>query len=106
MVLMVGERLLPVPMNRMHITEHELNYALRRAGITHRSQVARVVCEPNGEPSVLRHGAPLDPKLLFDVANAEAIPATQGFQLRTLIQTRMKAVKVPPWLFPGRGCGV
>lgn len=49
MVLMVGERLLPVPMNRMHITEHEFDYALRRAGITHRSQVVCVVCESNAE---------------------------------------------------------
>ena len=30
----------------------------------------------------------------------KTITATQGFQLRTLIQTRLKAVKVPPRLFP------
>lgn len=74
MVLMVGETLLPAAMKRMHINEHELNCALRRAGISHRSQVACVVCESNGELSVLRHGTLLDPTLLFDVANAEAIP--------------------------------
>ena len=74
MVLMVGEKLLPAAMKRMHINEHELNYALRRAGISHRSQVACVVCESNGELSVLRNGTPLDSRLLFDVANAEAIP--------------------------------
>lgn len=74
MVLMAGETLLRPAMHRMHITEHELNYALRRAGISHRNQVACVVCEPNGELSVLRRGTAIDPALLLNIANADQIP--------------------------------
>lgn len=74
MVLMAGETLLHRAMHRMHITEQELNFALRRVGISHRSQVACVVCEPNGELSVLRRGVPIDTALLLNVANAEEIP--------------------------------
>src|SRR5699024_9256225 len=74
MVLMAGEKLLHGAMHRMHITEHELNYALRRAGISHRNQVACVVCEPNGELSVLRRGTLIDRALLLNIANAEEIP--------------------------------
>lgn len=64
------------PMKRMHLTESELNSALRRAGVRARSEVACAIFEPNGHLSILRYGEPIDPALLEDVIGKEQIPDT------------------------------
>ncbi len=60
-------------MKRMHLTESELNSALRRAGVCSRAEVACAIFEPNGHLSILRHGQ-IDPALLADVEGNEQLP--------------------------------
>lgn len=66
---------LAAPMKRMHLTETELNSALRRAGVRSRAEVACAIFEPTGHLSILRYGEPIDPELLDDVIGREHIPA-------------------------------
>jgi uncharacterized membrane protein YcaP (DUF421 family) len=66
---------LAAPMKRMHLTETELNSALRRAGVRSRAEVACAIFEPTGHLSILRYGEPIDPVLLDDVIGREHIPA-------------------------------
>lgn len=61
-------------MKRMHLTEPELNSALRRAGVRARSEVACAIFEPTGHLSILRYGEPIDPLLLDDVIGKEHVP--------------------------------
>jgi len=62
-------------MRRMHLTDEELNSALRRAGVRSRSEVACAVFEPNGHLSIIRSGELIDPALVADVVGLERIPA-------------------------------
>lgn len=66
-LLMVGEQMLRTNMRRAHVTEDELRQRLRLAGISRLEQVACAVLERNGQVSVLRRDAGLDPRLLADV---------------------------------------
>ena len=68
-VLMASDRLDQKAPRRAHITGSELNGALRRAGVRPVSEVACAVHEPGGGLSVLRRGVPIDPELLWDVAD-------------------------------------
>lgn len=61
-------------MKRMHLTDTELNSALRRSGVRSRSEVACAIFEPNGHLSILRYGEPIDPALLDDVVGGEHMP--------------------------------
>lgn len=63
-------------MKRMHLTEPELNSALRRAGVRARSEVACAIFEPTGHLSILRYGELIDPTLLDDVIGKEHVPDT------------------------------
>lgn len=65
---------LPAAMKRMHLTEAELNSALRRAGVRSRAEVACAIFEPNGHLSVLRYGELIDPALVVGVIGRERIP--------------------------------
>ncbi|MDT0158717.1 DUF421 domain-containing protein [Microbacterium sp. ARD32] len=65
---------LSAAMKRMHLTETELNSALRRAGVRARTEVACAIFEPNGHLSIIRYGELIDPGLLHDVIGREHIP--------------------------------
>lgn len=73
-VVMIGHTPDQKMLHRTHVTEPELNFALRRAGVRSRHEVACVIFEPNGHLSVLRRGEPLDPQLLDNVVGADRLP--------------------------------
>lgn len=74
-VLMAGEEVLTRNLRAAHVTEPELNAALRHHGIRHHEEVACAVFESTGRISVLRRGRRLDPTLFFEVRDADLIPA-------------------------------
>lgn len=74
-LLMAGDQVLERNLRRAHVVETELFGALRRAGVRHLGEVACVVFEPSGTISVLRRGAPVDPRLLEGVRDAGLVPA-------------------------------
>jgi uncharacterized membrane protein YcaP (DUF421 family) len=72
-LLMVGGEVRTARMRRARVTEDELRQRLRLAGISRLEQVGCVVLERNGQISVLRRDAGLDPWLLGDVPGAAEI---------------------------------
>ncbi|CAN5447928.1 hypothetical protein BH23ACT6_BH23ACT6_03700 [soil metagenome] len=73
-VLMAGDRMLVENMSRCHVLPGELQSRLRLAGVSHPSEVAAVIFEPNGGISVLRRGTLIDPQLLSGVIGASEVP--------------------------------
>lgn len=73
-LLMAGDRVLEDNMRRAHVVEAELFGALRKVGVRSLDEIACVVFEPSGTISVLRRGAPVDPRLLEGVRDAHLIP--------------------------------
>jgi len=69
-LLMVGAEMQVAQMRRARVTEDELKQRLRLAGISRLEQVGWVVLERNGQISVLRGEAGLDPWLLDDLSGA------------------------------------
>lgn len=47
--------------------------SMRQAGISHPSQVALAVLEPNGRISVLRSGQPIHPRALMGIKGAHVV---------------------------------
>jgi uncharacterized membrane protein YcaP (DUF421 family) len=72
-LLMAGEQMVAQNMRRAHISEDELRQRLRLAGITRLEQVGCAVLERNGQISVLRRGAELDPWLLLDLPDVHRL---------------------------------
>lgn len=52
-LLMRGPQVLEENLKKAHVTENDLQAALRRANITHRSQVLAVIFETSGDISIL-----------------------------------------------------
>ncbi|NYF98181.1 DUF421 domain-containing protein [Janibacter cremeus] len=73
-LLMAGEETLERNMRFAHVTQRELNAALRHSGVRHPREVACVVFESTGRISVLRRGMPLDPALVAWVRDSHRIP--------------------------------
>lgn len=73
-LLMAGDEVLTGNLRASHVTVPELNAALRHAGVRHHGEVACVVFESTGRISVVRCGAPLDPRLLAGVRDADRVP--------------------------------
>ncbi|MCL2543154.1 MAG: DUF421 domain-containing protein [Nocardioidaceae bacterium] len=54
---------------RTRISEHELRYATRNAGVSALRDVAYLVLEPNGSITVIRAGDEVDPWLVADLTS-------------------------------------
>jgi uncharacterized membrane protein YcaP (DUF421 family) len=66
-LLVSGESILTENLKRARISEAELWETLRSGGIRNLSEVAAVVLEGTGAVSIIKSGAPLDPRLLSGV---------------------------------------
>ncbi len=75
-LLMAGDEVIQANLRRTHVSEKELVARLRQAGIRHRTEVACVILESNGQISVLRSGVLIEPRMLAGVAGAEQVPAS------------------------------
>ncbi|MGO2097613.1 MAG: DUF421 domain-containing protein [Candidatus Microbacterium stercoravium] len=64
---------IPAAMKRTHVTEAELNSALRRSGVRSGTEVACVVFEPNGHLSIIRYGEQIDLALFEDVIGSDRL---------------------------------
>lgn len=73
-LLVAGDRVLKANLRRVHVVEAELFGALRRAGIRNLGEIACVIFEASGTISVLRRGAPVDPRLLEGVRDGHLVP--------------------------------
>jgi uncharacterized membrane protein YcaP (DUF421 family) len=73
-LLMAGDLVLEANLRRVHVVEPELHGALRMAGVRHPGEIACVVFEASGTISVLRRGAPVDPRLLEGVRDGHLVP--------------------------------
>lgn len=73
-LLVAGDRVLKANLRRVHVVEAELFGALRRAGIRNLDEIACVIFEASGTISVLRRGAPVDPRLLEGVRDGHLVP--------------------------------
>jgi len=67
LLLVREEHIIADNLKRARVSDGELWEALRLAGIRNLSEVALVVFESTGSISVIRKGAPLDPRLLNEV---------------------------------------
>lgn len=67
LLLVREERIIADNLKRARVSDGELWEALRLAGIRNLSEVALVIFESTGSISVIRKGAPLDPRLLKEV---------------------------------------
>jgi len=54
-----------------HVSQSDINSALRKAGIGQRSDAQAMILEPTGQISVIRTGQAIDPELFADVLGAE-----------------------------------
>ncbi len=66
-LLVEGDHILKSNMNHAHVSDLQLWEVLRSAGVRNLGEVAYVVFEATGAVSVIRNGAPLDPRLLDGV---------------------------------------
>lgn len=73
LLVMAGPEVISEHLDQAHITEEDLKYKLRQAGITHPSQVLAVVIESTGDVSVLKAGDQVDYDLFSDVRGAERL---------------------------------
>ena len=73
MVLAVDGRVRTDALARYGLTLPILWSTMRQAGISHPSQVALAVLEPNGRISVLRTGQPVHPRALLGVKGAHLV---------------------------------
>lgn len=69
-LLMAGSRILEENLRRCHVQPAELQARLRLAGVRNPDEVAAVTLESSGDLSVVRAGAPLDPRLFSGVVGA------------------------------------
>jgi len=69
-LLMARDRVLSKNLTAVRMTNDDLNYKLRAAGITHKKQVLAVVMETTGDVSVLKAGDDFDMDLLHGVRDA------------------------------------
>lgn len=60
-------------MSFAHITERDINSAVRKAGLGRRSDVQLMILEPTGQISVIRRGQLVDASVFKDVLGAERI---------------------------------
>lgn len=56
-----------------HITERDINSAVRKAGLGRRSDVQLMILEPTGQISVIRRGQLVDASVFKDILGAERI---------------------------------
>lgn len=70
-LIMAGEKVLSKNLTAVRMTNKDLNYKLRAAGITHKKQVLAVVMESTGDVSVLKVGDDFDIALLDGVRDAD-----------------------------------
>ncbi|MFD1211068.1 YetF domain-containing protein [Arthrobacter sp. GCM10027362] len=66
-LLVDGERILAGNLKRARVSEAELWETLRSGGIRNLTEVALVVLEGTGAISIIKRGAPLDPRLLSGI---------------------------------------
>nr|WP_175973250.1 YetF domain-containing protein [Corynebacterium sp. Marseille-Q2823] len=60
-------------MHFAHITERDINSAVRKAGLGRRSDVQLMILEPTGQISVIRRGQLVDASVFKDILGAERI---------------------------------
>ena len=60
-------------MSFAHITERDINSAVRKAGLGRRTDVQLMILEPTGQISVIRRGQLVDASVFKDVLGAERI---------------------------------
>ena len=72
-VLVVAGKVQNDTMRTYGLTTPMLWSALRQAGVSHLTQVALVVLEPNGQISVVRAGQPIHPRALLGVKGAHRV---------------------------------
>ena len=72
-VLAVAGKVRNEALQRYGLTLPVLWSAMRQAGVSHPSQAALVVLEPNGRISVLRTGQPIHPRALLGVRGAHTV---------------------------------
>lgn len=72
-VLAVDGRVRTDSLTRYGLTLPVLWSTMRQAGVSHPSQVALAVLEPNGRISVLRTGQPIHPRALLGVKGAHVV---------------------------------
>ncbi|WP_434612848.1 DUF421 domain-containing protein [Arthrobacter sp. A5] len=70
-LLVAGERILTGNLKRARVSEEELWETLRGGGVRNLSEVAVVVLEGTGSVSIIKRGAPLDPRLLHGIQGAD-----------------------------------
>lgn len=73
LLVMVGTTVLTEQLNIARMTEEDLKYKLRSAGITHPNQVLAVVLETTGDVSVLKTGSGVDPWLFAGIRGVEKL---------------------------------
>ncbi len=73
LLVMAGPQMIHESLDRARITEADLKYKLRMAGVTHPSQVFAVVVETTGDVSVLKSSDQIDLDLFSDVRGAERL---------------------------------
>jgi len=72
-LLMAGREPIAANLHRAGVSAADLRTVLRSAGIRDPGEVACVILEPAGSVSVIRRGAPLDPRLFADVRGIELL---------------------------------
>lgn len=74
LLVMAGEKVLSQHLDQARMTEDDLRSKLRKAGVTHPSQVLAVVFETTGDVSVVQQRDEVDPWMFDGVRGAEALP--------------------------------
>lgn len=65
-------------MRLAHVSDLDIDSAIRKAGLGRRADVQAMILEPTGQISLIKVGQPIDPTLLDDVLGAQEIMRPQG----------------------------
>lgn len=71
LLIMAGEQVLSDHLDEARMTEEDLKYKLRAAGISSRQQVLAVILETTGDVSVVKKGDDISPWLFEGIRGAE-----------------------------------
>ena len=61
----------PALLRRAHMTEHDINSAVRKAGLARREDVHLMILEPTGQISVIKAGQPYDPEVFRNIVGLD-----------------------------------
>lgn len=60
-------------MKLAHVSDDDVNSAMRKAGVSRRCDVQAMILEPTGQISIIRAGQPMEAGLLANVLGAESL---------------------------------